>query len=417
MSNILTDSKKEIQGISLKQNMFWNSFGSLTYLGCQWLMTVLIVRLSNGYDAAGLLALGMSVYNTFSPLALYRMYTYQVSDVNHENSVGEYLSFRVITCCLALVSIILYSVITCTPDSWLVIVAFSLYKIASLLIDVLHGLDQQNNRMDFVGRSLAMQGLLSLLVFCVVEAVFHELVLTLFCMIVAIVLVGILYDFPHSRNFEQIKFGISRQKTIHLLCYCLPIVVGAIACGAAPSIPRQILAAFDGQAALGIYASVAAPVTIIQMGASYIYNPLLGYVSKAYADKDMKYLGQLLGKAGIGIVLLGIVFALIFQYAGEILLSLMYGESIASYCYLLMPIIACSLVTAYVWFLNDILVALRNFRGSVIGNIIAVVLSIPFSFLLIQLFGMNGVSYAHFISYGVSALVMIVSLVRLFGKS
>ena len=418
MSNILTNpGNSGTTGISLKQNMFWNSFGSLVYLGCQWLMTVLIVRLSHGYDAAGMLALGMSVYNTFSPLALYRMYTYQVSDVTHENSVGEYLSFRIITCSLALICIVLYSVVTCVSDSWPVIVAFSLYKIASLLIDVLHGLDQQNNRMDYVGRSLAMQGAVSLVLFCVIQIAFNRLEWTLASRVIGVVLVGLFYDFPRSRVFEPVTLGISRQKVTHLLRYCLPIVVGAIACGAAPSIPRQILAGIDGQNALGIYASVAAPVTIIQMGASYIYNPLLGYFSKAYADRDLRYLAALLGKASLGIIVLGVVFAILFQLFGEALLAIMYGETIVPYLYLMMPMIACSLVTAYVWFLNDILVAFRDFRGSVIGNILAVFLSVPSSVLLIQVFGMNGVSFAHFISYGVSALVMLGFLLRLFRKT
>ena len=66
------DTPKEL---SLKLNMLWNSFGSLFYLGCQWLMTVMVVRLSNGFDAAGTLTLAMSVYNIFSSLALYRKYT------------------------------------------------------------------------------------------------------------------------------------------------------------------------------------------------------------------------------------------------------------------------------------------------------------------------------------------------------
>ena len=404
------------EGISLKQNMFWNSFGSMIYLGCQWLITVLVVRISNGYDAAGALALAMSVYNTFSPLALYRMYTYQVSDVSHENTVGEYLSFRMITSCIAFALIIVYSVITCPPDSWLVIFAFSLYKIASLLIDVLHGLDQQHKHMDYVGRSLALQGLASIVIFCVAEFVFQMLVVTLLLMSLGVILIGLLYDLPRSRRFERISLGISRRKTLHLLGYCLPIVIGAIACGAAPSIPRQVLAYYDGQAALGIYASVAAPVTIIQMGASYIYNPLLGYFSDAYAKRDMKHLALLHGKACVGIILLGLVSAFVLELVGQQLLSLMYGESITSYVYLMLPIIACSLVTAYVWFLNDILVAFRNFKGSVIGNVIAVTLSVPAALLLIPIFGMNGVSFAHFVSYGTSALVMLVSLVALFRR-
>lgn len=397
--------------------MLWNSFGSMVNLACQWLMTVLIVRISNGYDAAGTLALAMSVYNTFAPVAVYRMYTYQVSDIRHENTVGEYMSFRIVTSFMALALIIVYSLLTCSPDSLSVIFGYSLYKIAGLFIDVLHGLDQVNRRMDYIGRSLIMQGIVSLVLFCTVELSFHVLEFTLVCMTVGTILVGLLYDLPRSSCFERVHLGISRSKAFHLLGYCFPIVIGAIACGAAPSIPRQFLAFHDGQAALGIYASVAAPVTIIQMGASYIYNPLLSYFSQAYAEHDLRRLVMLLGKAFFGIVLLGIVSAIVLELVGEWVLSIMYGDDIVFYMYLLLPIIACSLVTAYVWFLNDILVAFRDFKGSVVGNVVAVVLSAISSLVFVPAFAMNGVSFAHLLSYGISVIVMLLFLVRLFRRS
>ena len=402
------------EGLSLKQNMLWNSFGSLTYLGCQWLITILVVRLADGYDDAGTLSLAMSVYNMFSSLAIYRMYTYQVSDVNHENTVGEYFAFRIITCSMALICIVCYSIVTCSPDALYAIVAYAIYKIASLLIDVLHGLDQQNRRMDLIGKSLTMQGAVSLIIFCTAQVITGQLALTLLLMTTGIIAIGLLYDLPRSKQFEQITIKISRKKTWHLLTYCFPIVIAAVACGAAPSIPRQILSAMEGTAALGIYASVAAPVAVIQMGASYIYNPLLGYLSDAYANRNMRQLASLLLKASAGIAAIGIVAAIALEYLGEPLLALMYGDSIVPYTYLLLPAIACAMVTAYVWFLNDILVALRKFKGSFIGNICAVVISIPASLLLIPIFGMNGVSFASIIAYGFSAIIMVVTLVSLF---
>ena len=48
-------SEREVKPLSIKQNMLWNSFGSITYLACQWLITILVVRLSSGYEAAGTL--------------------------------------------------------------------------------------------------------------------------------------------------------------------------------------------------------------------------------------------------------------------------------------------------------------------------------------------------------------------------
>lgn len=401
-------------GLSLKQNMFWNSFGSLAYLGCQWLITVLVVRLTNGYDVAGTLSLAMSVYNTFSSLAIYRMYTYQVSDVNHENSVGEYFAFRMLTCFIALICIVVYSIATCEPSALTAIIAYAIYKFVSLLIDVLHGLDQQHRRMDLIGKSLTMQGIVSLLIFCFVQLLNGDLVVTLALMTAGVLAIGLLFDLPRSTQFEQLEIRISRQKAWHLLRYCFPIVVAAVACGAAPSLPRQILSSIEGTTALGIYASVAAPVTIIQMGASYIYNPLLGYFSEAYAKKDMHRLSSLLMKASLGIAALGIFSAIALEFLGEPLLTLMYGDTIAPYTYLLLPAIACSMITAYVWFLNDVLVALRRFNGSFIGNVCAAVLSVPAAFILIPLFGMNGVSYANIAAYAISAIVMLTSLLLSF---
>ena len=401
-------------GLSVKLNMLWNSAGSLTYLGCQWLITVLVVRLSDGYDAAGALSLAMSVYNMFSSLAIYRMYTYQVSDVTHENTVGEYFALRLITCGTALLLILVYALATCPLNSFTTIGLYAIYKIASLLIDVLHGLDQQNRRMDYIGKSLSIQGAASLVVFCIGMALTSNLDISIIGMTAAIILIGIVYDLPRSTQFETLHIGISKKKALHLLGYCLPIVIAAVACGAAPSIPRQYLAALSGSAALGIYASVAAPVAIIQMGASYIYNPLLGYFSEAYVNKNMKQLAVLLIKAAGGIAALGIISALALYWLGEPLLVLFFGESIAPYAYLLTPIIAVAMVTAFVWFLNDVLVAIRDFKGSFIGNIAAAASSIPLTLYFVPLFDMNGVSFASLIAYGIGALIMLGCLASMF---
>ena len=76
----------------------------------------------------------------------------------------------------------------------------------------------------------------------------------------------------------------------HLLAYCAPIVIGALLVAAASSVPRQYLAFDMGEAALGIYASVAAPVAVVQNGASYVYYPLIGYFADYYAERNYKKL-------------------------------------------------------------------------------------------------------------------------------
>ena len=160
--------------LSIKHNMFWNTVGSLTNLGCQWLITILVVRLSDGYSAAGIYSLAMSIFNMFSQLAQYRMYTVQIADVERKNSAGEYLTFRFFTTFIAFAMLAVYSIATCRIGTVPAILLYALYKTAGLVIDVMHANDQVGHRMDYIGKSLIMQGIGSLLSFILVFGFFNS---------------------------------------------------------------------------------------------------------------------------------------------------------------------------------------------------------------------------------------------------
>ncbi|MFZ2581038.1 MAG: hypothetical protein WAX30_16080, partial [Citrobacter portucalensis] len=203
---------------------------------------------------------------------------------------------------------------------------------------------------------------------------------------------------------------------VHLLRYCLPIVIAAVAVATAPSVPRQYLAHLEGDSALGIYASVAAPVAIIQMGASYIYNPLLSAFSEAFMARRVDDLVRTFRKVLLGILAIGILAALFFQFSGPLLLTLIFDEGIREYTYLLLPIILNTIVSAYVWFFSDLLVVLREFKASFVGNVVAVAIALPASFFFVRHWTMNGVSFAGIASYGVGALIMLAYLLRIFRR-
>ena len=64
----------EHKKISMKASILWNSWGSIFYLGCQWLLTVLVVRLA-GVEESGILSLAMSVSNIWYSLEYYEMFS------------------------------------------------------------------------------------------------------------------------------------------------------------------------------------------------------------------------------------------------------------------------------------------------------------------------------------------------------
>jgi hypothetical protein len=91
--------------------MLFNTVGSLMYQGCLWIITVLVVVLSDGYTDSGILSFAMTVGNMFTALGTYNMRTFQVSDVKNEYSQGTYVGFRCLTLVIALAVISAYSLI------------------------------------------------------------------------------------------------------------------------------------------------------------------------------------------------------------------------------------------------------------------------------------------------------------------
>ena len=297
------------------------------------------------------------------------------------------------------------------------IMLYGLFKSAALLIDVFHACDQRHYRMDYIGISLAMQGVSSLAIFALAFSLTQNLEITLALMSLALLVIGLVYDMPRSNGFEKLRLGITWRKTRYLLLKCLPIVIGALAMAAAVSAPRQYLFDAMGEATLGVYASVAAPVAIIQTGASYIYYPLIGYFADYYdRGEKRKLIGLLLRVTG-GIALVGVACAVLLELFGAPILEMFFANNIGQYAYLLVPMIVSAMITAYVWFLNDLLIAVRDFRGNLIGSIVPLVVALACMVPFVQWWGMNGVSFTAIASYLAAAVSMGASFLACLKKS
>lgn len=392
--------------VSIQKNMLWNTAGSLVYLGCQWLTTVLVVRLSSTYQAAGSLAVAMAVSNIFAPIALYKIRSYQASDVHHEISSGEYIAFRFVTTGLALVITVPYMVLTCAPSDYAVVLAYLAFRCGEVFIDVLHGVDQQSMRMDFCGKSMALRGVLFLIAFSVGLAISDNLFVAIVAMAIATYPVIVL-DMHWARRFDSVRPEFNEKALMRLARECFPTVIGMVSSYAVTTIARQYLGIVQGNEVLGIYASVCTPVLIIQAGASYMYAPLIGPFAEAFAGGDKNRFRNLLNRVTVAIASISVAGTIGFFLFGSWFLSMVFGAEIAEYSYLLYAALVCTSLTAYIAFLSDLLIVMREMRGNVVGNLAAFFAVLPLMVLCISLWGMNGVSIAISGAYLVGILVML----------
>lgn len=411
-SGSLRSSERPAQ-LSVKANMLWNSLGSMTYLVCQWLITIVVVRLSSGYEDAGLLSLAMSVVGIFGTVANYKMGTYQVSDIMRENALGEYLGFRCLTLSGSFFLCIIYAWVTCSRTAVVTVTLFYMFKAVGLVIDVLHGEDQINRRMDYIGKSFMLQGFSTLIAFVVVYGCTNSLNLSIIAMLLAASMVLVLFDVPHSRRFSRVTVTVSVKKSLFFLRTSLPAVIASVAASAIFTIPKQYLAMVSGDAALGIYASVAAPALVIQMGAQYLYVPLLDLFPRLFFEGNRKGFLALLFKTVIGVICVAVVCSIALEFFGGWALQLLFGESIASYVYLLQPVVLSTAINAFLWFFGDLLITIRCFKANFVGNIIAFLTVIPLSFACINVWDINGVSFASAGACMLGVLVLVGFLIRM----
>lgn len=389
-------------------NMLWNTVGSLTYLGCQWLITVLVARLSSSFDNAGTLSFAMSIGNLFTPFALYRMRTYQVSDVKGEHTTGEYLAFRIVTCAIAFIGCSLYAWITSPVAYMPAIVIYLLYKVVELVIDVLHGLDQKFDRLDLACVSLMLRGILSVVAFVTVLLLINSLEMALLAMVFVTAPIGFIYDRKVSSRLDSLHPHIEISTVKKLLKKCAPVVAATIACSAVITIPRQFLGSVFGSGELGAYSSIAAPVALIQMGGSYIYNPLLGRFAKVFMNGDGKGFLRLFLLVSCAMLVVFFFLSVALYAVAPAAFKILFGDKVLTYLHYLVPMLICSLLTGYLWFLGDLLLSIREFTGNFISNIAALIIAIPATYLAVPAFGANGVSYTGIISYMIAIIISVV---------
>lgn len=380
--------------LSLRQSILWNAWGCTFYLAVQWLLTIIVTR-TLGYEDAGVFSLAMSITNIFYALSTYGMKNYQIADLGGKFSTGNYVTSRFVTCGIATIGCIVFTLVNgYTFYQRTCIIIYMVFKLSESFFDVLLGVYQKHWRMDLMGKSMTMRACLMLVSFSSMILIMHNLAVAIMAMAVLTFMVVIFYDVNKVKRLEVIRCFENVSKVGSLLRECFPLAVYMLLSTSIGSIPRYFLEIFRGSEELGIYASVASPTLIIQMSASYLFNPMITIFSESFNSKDKTRFMKALLDCVKGSVLISVLAILGGKIFGRLGLRILFGESILAYEFLLIPLIVCTILTAEIWLFSSVLTVVRNFKGLIVGNGCAVVLSVIGSMVLIPKYGMQGTTYA-----------------------
>lgn len=379
---------------SLKKNMIFNTFGGLWYQGCLWLITVLVVKLSSNYEYSGMLALGMTVGNMLSALGTFNVRIFQVTDDSSEFGQRVFVAFRIVTLLFSFVLLTIYALfISNSPECFFSIIAFLIFKVDESFVDVLYGIDQCHERMDYIGISQLIRGLGFIAFFILGMQVTKSLPISLIAMTVPCLATTIFFDIKIAGSLDQLAPSFNWGKIQRLFLECLPLVVSIFLFGMIVSVSRQIYGIQYGTNRLGIYAAVATPAVLIQAGARFLYAPLMVPMSRLLCQSRNEFKKNLINTSVL-MAIISILVAIVLSSVGPAILRTIYGDSISQYVSIFPGVLVCSATSALLYFISDVLVMCRFLKWNLFCSVTGFLCALVFSCVFETLFDMNGINIA-----------------------
>jgi O-antigen/teichoic acid export membrane protein len=436
------------QDRSIQKNMIFNTAGSLIYYACQWSMSVLIVHLS-GYEAAGILAIAMTVCASPAIVSLFNVRSYQVSDIDGQYTPKTYIRSRKYTNLLAyLVCICMVLVGGYNLEKASVILTFMLYKLAEGTADVYYGIEQRWGRLDYAGISMTLRGIGTIVSFVLVQHFLGNLLLSMIAITVCSYAVILLYDRRKVRTWtaEEPEAGApaaggrnavsassaeaqsggrsaaearraQRNAVWKLLVTCVPLAVVAFLNNFSVNLPKIALESNFGSEVMGYFSSVTSPTLVVQMAASTIFAPLVTPLTEAFSRKDKSAFYGLLGKFAILLSVLAVLCLAGAAVLGRWVLNFLFGAKIDPYVYLFIPGILVSVLLAINASLFSVCTLIREIKKQYLVGIMGIVVSAGLAFTVVPGFSMNGVIYAQMGTMAVQILIQILLITRKLNRS
>ncbi|MGN0240269.1 MAG: lipopolysaccharide biosynthesis protein [Candidatus Weimeria sp.] len=399
----------------MKKDIAWNTFGNIFYGFCTWVITILVVRMGSFTDA-GYLSLAMTTSSTYNAIALFAMRNYQITDSGHLYSDSEYVSSRIISCLAAYVFLAVAAAFSGSVYQAVCIIAFMPVRLSESYSDVFHGIDQMHDRYDLIGKSFTLRGIAVIVIFIAGMAATGNLALTLGLISIATFLISILWDQRLTSKIATIKMRLRDSKILKLYLSCLPLMLFTFFMGMQMMYAKTVLSEVVGVTKQGIYASISNPTYAVQVMGAALFAPYLPVLAEYLKEKDTSGFSRGVRKVtGILIIFSGMVIVAA-ELFGRWVLGIFFGRDILDYYELFIPVVIVIIINTFVYWFQGVLVALRKNVLLAVGMIADFIL---FSVLIrpaIEIFGMNGASYAQILSLGLYLVFEITATAVASGK-
>lgn len=328
-----------------------------------WLALIVLAKLSDPMTV-GIYAFAQAVCIPIAEVARMGMREVQSSDTAGVWRFGVYLALRLLAAGVALGLMLASGLLQ--SQSTMVLWVVSLYAVTrclELVSDMVHGLFQSQERMEYIGRSLCLLGPLSLLFLSVGYWATGSLVVAVLGQLLAQLLVLALYDIPVGRRQgSDDSFPIWDTSALRgLALKCLPLAVATALVMIAVYLPRLAVERSLGLSSLGLFSALTAlamaPTRLVStMGVAVSVR-----VAQYHAAGQRRLFLGILGRFVFVVAVCGAAFIAITARFGDAIVGLIYTSAYSDQGYLLTLLVTAATLRCIADVLKFGIIASRRF--------------------------------------------------------
>lgn len=405
-------------GLSMHGNFLALMTGRLFAALSLWLALIVVAKLSDP-ATVGIYALAQAICLPITEIARMGLRQAQASDTAGEYEFGDYLGLRVLATAAALLLMMTAGLgATTSPTVLLVVVLYALTRSIELLSDMIHGLFQAQERMDFIAYSLCLLGPLSLALLTFGFWLTGSLVVAISGQVAAHLLVLLCFDVRVGRRRARLEpaasfwpqWNMSALRKLTVLA--LPLTFATVLVMFALYLPRLVIEESLGLEALGYFAAIMAlamaPARLIQaLGTAASVRLARHHAAGERGPFMLLVVKMMLCAGAIGAT--GVVLVALF---GEQILRLVYTAEYAGYANVLLWVVVAATIRFMAEVLQFGMIAARRFWWLTLQYSCVALAAALACFSLIPDHGLDGAALALVIIFSVQFVVILLGLLR-----
>lgn len=380
-----------------------------------WMALAALAKLSDP-ATVGLYALTQAICIPIAETAKMSLREVRSSDTSQEFGFGDYLGLRLLAAATALLLMLAAGLVqTGGTAVMLLILLYALARCAELVSDMIYGLFQAHERMEYIGRSLCLLGPLSLLLLAGGYWLTGSLAIAVLGQLAAHLAVLCFYDLPLGLQRARIRGDDFRprwnpDRLARLARLALPLTFATLLIIIALYFPRLMVEQALGLAQLGLFAAVLA----LAMAPDRLVNAMgiaasVRLARHFAAGRRTEFL-RLLAALTLGVTAGGLAGVLICALFGGQILRVVYTEAYAAQHGLLIWLMLAATLRGAANILRYGVVAARRFWWLGAQNAAAALVAVAACLILIPRFGLPGAGAAMVLVFAVQLAIVLAAL-------